>query len=294
MNNSVKLHILSSLEKLYHNDKIPNDNFSNFSMLRNEKKSFQLVVESDDTFNGEITIESSLEYSICSVEYIKSDFPMAKDSDDYFRFSDDGYYPDLLIPINDTITFQKGKNIFWIEVISSKKNIGNNDIVITLTDESHSSVTGHISVEVIDCDLDFNDFIYTNWFHTDCLLSYYNVDVFSDEYWRITKNFLQTAADYGMNCVLTPLFTPPLDTEIGKERPTVQLVDVTVSNSKYSFNFDKLDYWIKISKECGIKYFEMSHLFTQWGAKYSPKIMATVDGEYKRIFGWDTKATSKE
>lgn len=294
MNNSVRIHILSSLEKLYHNDKIPNDNFSNFSMLRNEKKSFQLVVESDDNFNGEITIESSLEYSICSVEYIKSDFPMAKDSDDYFRFSDDGYYPDLLIPINDTITFKKGKNVFWIEVVSSKKNIGNNDIVITLTDESHSSVTGHISVEVIDCDLDFNDFIYTNWFHTDCLSSYYNVDVFSDEYWRITKNFLQTAADYGMNCVLTPLFTPPLDTEIGKERPTVQLVDVKVSNGKYSFNFDKLDYWIKFSKECGIKYFEMSHLFTQWGAIYSPKIMATVDGEYKRIFGWDTKATSKE
>jgi len=43
-----------------------------------------------------------------------------------------------------------------------------------------------------------------------------------------------------------------------------------------------------------MKYFEMAHLFTQWGAKHAPKIMATVDGEYKRIFGWDTDAAGPE
>ena len=84
------------------------------------------------------------------------------------------------------------------------------------------------------------------------------MEAFSDEYWRITKNFLKTANEYGMNCVLTPIFTPALDTEIGKERPTVQLVDVTCNNGKYSFNFDKLTQWIKMSKECGIKYIKVS------------------------------------
>ena len=95
-------------------------------------------------------------------------------------------------------------------------------------------------------------------------------------------------------CVLTPIFTPPLDTEIGKERPTVQLIDVRVKNDTYSFNFDKLTQWIDMAHDCGIKYFELSHFFTQWGAYHAPKIMATVDGEYKKIFGWDTKASSKE
>ena len=38
----------------------------------------------------------------------------------------------------------------------------------------------------------------------------------------------------------------------------------------------------------------MSHLFTQWGAAHAPKIMATVDGEYRRIFGWETEATGEE
>lgn len=47
-------------------------------------------------------------------------------------------------------------------------------------------------------------------------------------------------------------------------------------------------------RECGIKYFEMSHLFTQWGAEHAPKIVATVNGRKKKIFGWETDASSNE
>jgi hypothetical protein len=38
----------------------------------------------------------------------------------------------------------------------------------------------------------------------------------------------------------------------------------------------------------------LSHLFTQWGAAHAPKIMATVDGTYRRLFGWETDAISDE
>ena len=294
MNNNVNLVILSSLEKIYHNDKIPHKSFSHFSMLRNEKKSFQIVVETLEAFKGNLIINTSFPFSLYSVEHIKSDFPMANGADDYFRFSDDGYYPDLLLPITNEITFNKGINVFWVEISASNELVGNQNIEIILDLKSDNIMNRNISVDVIDCDIDFKDFIYTNWFHTDCLSSYYNIEVFSEEYWRITKNFLKTAVDYGMTCVLTPLFTPPLDTEVGKERPTVQLVDIIVSNGTYYFNFDKLDLWIKMATECGVKYFEMSHFFTQWGANSAPKIMATVDGDYKKIFGWETKASSKE
>jgi hypothetical protein len=40
--------------------------------------------------------------------------------------------------------------------------------------------------------------------------------------------------------ILTPLFTPPLNTAVGGEKLTVQLVDVEKSNDKYSFGFDNL------------------------------------------------------
>lgn len=295
MDKNIEIRILSSLEKIYHNDTLPSKDHNGFSMLKNEKKSFQIAVISNSEFSGEISVSSSIKnIRKYSVEYIKSDYPMAKDADDYYRFSENGYYPDLLLPLNDTVTFRKGINIFWIELIPDESFIGTDNIKISVVDSKTIISSKSLKIEIIDCKLDFNNFIYTCWFHTDCLMSYYNIEAFSDEYWRITKNFLKTANDYGMTCVLTPVFTPPLDTEIGKERPTVQLVDITIDNGKYSFNFDKLSQWINMAHECGIEYFELSHFFTQWGAKNAPKIMATVDGEYKKIFGWDTKASSKE
>ncbi len=292
MSKKVDLKILSSLEKIYHNDAIFNDDYKGFSMLKNEKKSFQIAIVCDEPFSGEIILNSDVK--LYSVEYIKSDFPMVKWADDYYRFSDDGYYPDLLLPIKNTVDFKSGINVFWVEIYGRDLLIGKNHIDIKIKDFDFVLCNKNIDIEVIDCSLDFDNFIYTCWFHTDCLMSYYNIDVFSDEYWRITENFLKTANEYGQNCVLTPIFTPPLDTEVGKERPTVQLVDIKFNNGKYSFNFDKLTQWIDMAHRCGFEYFEMSHFFTQWGAKNAPKIMATVDGEYKKIFGWETKAISKE
>ncbi len=295
MSNNIKIKTLSSLEKIYHGDTLPLNDYSGFSMLINEKKSFQIAIECENEFSGYISFYSKIQnIKFYSVEYIKSDFPMSKGADDYYRFSDDGYYPDLLLPINNQINCKKGLNLFWVEVIGEKTSIGENTINISVFDNEKIIGETNIKIETIDCELDFNNFIYTCWFHTDCLMSHYNVDVFSDEYWRITENFLKTANEYGMNCVLTPLFTPPLDTEIGKERPTVQLVDISFTNGQYSFNFDKLTRWIEMARKCGIEYFEMSHFFTQWGAKHAPKIMATVDGEYKKLFGWETKSTSKK
>lgn len=295
LNNQVKIKVISSLEKIYHNDKVPAKALSDFSMLKNEKKSFQIAIESETDFDAELILNSPFNItSVYSVKHIKSDLPMFKGADEYYRYSEDGYYPDLLLPIKRKIKITKGVNVFWVEICSDSQSIGENFIEFLLSENGAIVAETSINIEVINCELEFNDFVYTNWFHTDCLMSHYGFEAFSDEYWRVTENFLKTANEYGMNCVLTPIFTPPLDTEIGKERPTVQLVDISVDNGIYSFNFDKLTQWIEMSERCGIKYFEMAHFFTQWGARHAPKIMATVDGKYKKIFGWETKATSKE
>ncbi len=136
--------------------------------------------------------------------------------------------------------------------------------------------------------------LHTEWFHTDCLSVYYGVPVFSDEYWRITEHFIAAAAEHGVNMLLTPVFTPPLDTPVGKERPTVQLVKIGVIDGNYTFDFSNLRRWAGLCKEYGITHLEMPHLFTQWGAVATPKIIAQVNGEEKRIFGWDVSAGSCE
>ncbi len=283
--------IISSLEKIYDCDKIPANELKSFSLLCNEKKSFQLAVEAEADSETEFVVSTDLKnIRIYTVEHVISDFPMNKNgADDYFRFSKNGYYPDLLLPLGKKTELKKGVNVFWFELDAKENKTGAHRIEIQIGDKRVG-----VDVEIIDAELDFKDFIYTCWFHTDCLLSYYKFEAFSEEYWRVTENFLRTAGEYGMNCVLTPIFTPPLDTEQGKERPTVQLVDISLDKGIYSFNFDKLTRWIEMAHRCNIKYFELAHFFTQWGAGFAPKIMVTVNGEYKKLFGWETKAMSKE
>ena len=290
MANIKEIKILSSLEKIYDSDEMPTAEYKGFSMLNNEKKSFQLAIEADEACEVALALESTVkDIRIYTVEHIKSDFPMwKKGADDYYRFSKSGYYPDLLLPCDGKIKAKKGITVLWLEVDAAKNDTGNHRISFTVGEK-----TAVVDIEIINAELDFKDFVYTCWFHTDCLMSHYKFDVFSDEYWRVTENYLKTAAEYGMTCVLTPIFTPPLDTAIGGERPTVQLVDINLDKGRYSFNFDKLTRWIEMAHRCGIKYFELSHFFTQWGAKKAPKIMATVDGEYKKLFGWKTKAMSR-
>ena len=291
MINVSELKVISSLEKIYPGDKIPEASAEKLTMLKNEKKSFQVAVEFSGEGELEVNVSSELKgIRVYTVEYIKSDLPMCeKGADDYFRFSKTGYYPDLLLPVGDSITVKEGGvTALWLEVIADGNKAGNYTVAITVGGKSVST-----EIEIIDAELDFGDFVYTNWFHTDCLMSYYGFEAFSQEYWRVTENFLKTAREYGMNCVLTPIFTPALDTQKGKERPTVQLIDVTVTKGEYHFNFDKLTRWIDMAHRCGIEYFELAHFYTQWGAKHAPKVMATVDGQYRRIFGWETKANSR-
>jgi len=134
----------------------------------------------------------------------------------------------------------------------------------------------------------------THWLHCDCLARYYNTPVFSDRHFEIIESFIKTAVGHGINMILTPVFTPPLDTAPGGERLTTQLVGIRVHGVQYEFDFSLLDRWIDICERQNVRVYEIAHLFSQWGAAYAPKIMATANGEYKRIFGWETSAANGE
>lgn len=135
---------------------------------------------------------------------------------------------------------------------------------------------------------------HTEWFHCDGIADYYGVEVFSEEFFRIFRNFVAVYVKRGGNTLLTPVITPPLDTEVGGERTTVQLVDVRLRGGEYELGFDHLERFLDICLEEGIKYFEICHLFTQWGANAAPKVVAEKEGKLERIFGWDTPSSDPE
>ena len=96
----IKIKAISSLEKLYDEDKITQQDFTQFSMLKNEKKSFQVAFETDAECELQVCANSNIkDVRLYEVKHIKSKLPMwKKGADDYFRYSKSGYYPDLLLP----------------------------------------------------------------------------------------------------------------------------------------------------------------------------------------------------
>jgi diphthamide synthase (EF-2-diphthine--ammonia ligase) len=103
--------------------------------------------------------------------------------------------------------------------------------------------------------------IHTSWFHTDCIATRYGVEVWSPAHWGLVERYMRSAVTHGINMILTPVFTPPLDTRVGGERPTVQLVGVTRRGQRYEFDFARLDQWVALARRCGVQYFEISHLW---------------------------------
>lgn len=299
---------VSSLEKVFSDTK-PMPYAGRLSMLRKDRLSFQAAFQ----FLGDrpdlrwgvwlrAEVESPLKQWIrlYHVKEIPSTHPVTDDSDGNYLRTTPGLYPDLLQPLNDgMLRADLGRwNALWVEIASDEETpAGEFPVKVTLTlgeGESSRTLTLETSVEVIPAVLPDQELIRTEWFHGDCVADYYHVEVFSEEHWELLRKQVACAAEYGINMLLTPVFTQPLDTAVGGERTTIQLVDVARNNGVYSFGFDKLDRWVRMCRECGIQYFEIAHLYTQWGAEHCPKIMATVDGEYRRIFGWDTAATGED
>ena len=210
-----------------------------------------------------------------------------------------GLYPDPLIPLNSYNRIQASQNLESLYVEVDTKDIeksGIHKIEFTFTNAYDNKIIAktEFELEIIDCSLPEQELIYTQWFYCDCLMDYYRTEAFDKRHWEIIEKFLKTAVKNGINMILTPIFTPPLDTFVGGERTTTQLVDINIINGEYNFDFSKLERWIDLCIKTGVKYFEMAHLFTQWGAEHAPKIVANINEEERKIFGWETDACGQE
>lgn len=326
MNIEFESRVFSSLTKIFP-DNIDCEAEPQKSALIGEPLSFQVAYRGDCNGSGYCHIITQFEsdidlkyiacYKTALVPVINS---KPKQFDDYYDKNLSHLYPDVLLKRQaeskfspdgfwSTHYFEEGENNLLNAVPKAWQSI-----FITINEEGLDIPKGKHFVkikfispydlallkeekfefEIIDEKLHPQTISNTSWFHADCLSSIYGVEPLSDRHFEIMQSFMKEAGKTGMNMILLPAFTPPLDTPIGRERTTIQLVQVEVKNGEYHFDFTLMDRYIKLAQESGINRFEHSHLFTQWGASHAPKIMATVNGEYKRIFGWETDSLSKE
>lgn len=289
--------LLSSLTKVFA-DQEPWEECIPVSILRGETASCQVAVRSNHTVRVTATVPG-FKVTVREVQQV----PVGRacdpwlDDPNYLRTAP-GLYPDVLwpMPASSTCRSVGWWKSFWIDAVP-EETLPGGDYCLTVQvveEDSRERFEAMQPIHLVDCTLPEQKLLHTQWFHCDCLADYYHVEPFSEEHWRILEYFLRSAVRLGINMILTPIFTPALDTQVGHERTTVQLVDVVREQGHYRFGFDKLERWIGLCQRCGIGYFEMAHLYSQWGSNRAPKIMASDGGKYCQIFGWETDATGLE
>ena len=292
--------VLSCMEKVFL-DEAPEKNENDFEGFQNEVIDFQAAFRALDVRWEEVQvqIDSPLQscISVRLVKHVPVQYAMPDDAQEDCLRTGPGLYPDLLSSIGPHSLHASPRwACLWIRVKPMGKfSPGAYPLQIALrSSDGQIHPFPIVQIQILPGALPAQKLIHTKWFHCDGLSQYYHTEVFSEEHWKIIENFIRTAAEGGINMILMPVHTPPLDTRPGGERLTTQLVQISFDNGRYRFDMSQVKRWIAMCKKCGIEYYEIPHLFTQWGAEHAPKIMATVNGIYKQIFGWDTEAASSE
>ena len=307
----IKCKIVSSLEKLLCREELNAPELKGVSGVRGEAVNFQIAFKCDLVrvfITGcEIEAPRGVAAKVFNERLVPCRLP-AVNEDPYKITSDPGMFPAPLTEIDPTLSSVRGKwNALWAQLTPNAEcAAGTYTLKIRLRWKHHvpCSVQTPCPVyeEVLELPFTVHDaelapakLICTQWFHADCLATYYHVEPWSERHWQIVENYMRDMTRHNINMLYTPLWSAPLDTAIGGERPTAQLLIIRkTADEKYEFDFSRLRRWFGLGLDCGFKYFEFAHAFTQWGARATPKIVATVGGSVKRIFGWDVPADSPE
>lgn len=272
-------------------------------ILKNERLNFQLVFKSEcpnATKLNYVEVQGTLApyVTLRSVENVPVSYT-APEADEYYLDKRPGLYPDVLRPFGGlglVIPCRQWKSV-WVSVEAKEGflPIGEHALEFVLFDEFDNRISSRTYVvKVLDVESEKHELKLTNWMHYDSICDTHKVKPFTDKFYAVFENYLKAYVDIGMNMLLIPLFTPPLDTALGGERRTVQLVNVAVENGKYSFDFSNLEKFIDFARKNGIRYFEFGHLLTQWGGEFCPKILIKKNGRLKKSFGWRVSSASQE
>ena len=251
---------ISSLEKIRESSELPRRGIFNHTMLKGESFSYQLSVSSTERTLVTVSVKSEISdyVKLYLVKDAAMDFPLNYFEDDGDYLTDKpGSMPDILVPAekqnNQFIVFDNVRTV-WVEVCIPEDikpgkyeiEVGINAVPVFNRLEG-VDVAERMYIDVIGVDLPKQKLAFTQWFHTDCIATAHNVPIYSEEHWALIDNYIKTAVKLGINMILTPVITPPLDTGYGNHRPCVQLVKIKKVGDKYEFDFTLLKRFIDIN-----------------------------------------------
>ena len=305
---------LSSLEKVRLSDKPDFQEITRKTVFRGERFSYQTALFTDiQMLAVEFSVESPCKdwiklYAVKNAVMDMPMFPMQPEQEDYIT-REPGLMPDILLPLEEqnyiVEAFKDLNSSVWVRVdIPEDAPAGEYPITVRATriceeqmgsrginPEQKTVWETTMTVEVLPVALPKQELKYGQWFYADCIATVHNVEIYSEKHWELIDQYMATAVDCGINMILLPIITPPVDTMYGVRRPCVQLVDIEKVGDTYHFGFEKLHRWIALCKKHGFKNYEVCHMFSQWGLKWSPNIRVRENGEDSFLFGWHVPAS---
>jgi hypothetical protein len=202
-----------------------------------------------------------------------------------------GLVPD---PLFDEDVLRAGPletNAFWCNLALPRDcRPGRRTVVAELSIDSQRVARLPVSVTVHNAVLQpRQDFPVVQWFYADSLCDFYKVEPFEERFWPVVEPYMKDLVAHGQDTIYTPVFTPPLD---GVKRPTQLLKVRKRPGGRYSFDWTDVKRWIDTAQRAGIKNFEWTHFFTQWGVKHALRIYEKKHGEDALLWPPETGATS--
>ncbi len=222
-----------------------------------------------------------------------------RDSDEGYLSDQPGLYPDLLDRADGHRLRLEPEQwqFLWLSLSTDElTHAGEHSVSLALFDAESGEQLASLSqtVRVLNAALPPQKLVYIRWMHYDCIAQAHGMEPLSEKHWAAMESYIACAVRSGVNAVMVPMHTPPLDTREGSERTTVQLVSISRQGGEWRFDMQAARRFIRMCKRLGVTWYEMPHLFTQWGARHAPKIMAEQEGQLRRVFGWQTEAAGSE
>ena len=192
------------------------------SFLRGESYDFQIAYKSERVIrNARIRAKGELAPFLTIREELLSPVTFtAEDADDYYL--EEGRC--CLIPDALALPRKTGLNVppnqwraVWVtlEIPDDFQEGEYRTEFEFVTAEGEVLAKTLFTAELIDARLPETNLVLTNWIHYDCIAYQHKVTLFGDGFYKVFGEYLNAYVKTGFNMLLTPLFTPPLDTEVG-------------------------------------------------------------------------------
>ena len=200
MNNFVFLQ-LSSLNKVFLDEKYSAlTELKGTKALKGERISYQILYTGGNEWTNvvkyTVKADERVKLQVRRVGNVPVTMPVnVEDTDEFYLRKEIGMYPDVLYPQEgDIIDVKKGicHSLFVTAEIPADIEAGVYPIKIEF--EYKGKKTEKVfEITVLDEVLPEHEFTYTQWFHSDCIASYYGYEIFSEEHWKMIENFVKKA-----------------------------------------------------------------------------------------------------